>query len=68
MATRTDHSEIINALRATGAIEDVAASDLLEMHDSTSLNLHQAPRLLEFVQEYAAMATGEDVEIKDNGA
>jgi hypothetical protein len=65
---RTDHSEIITALRAFDNVEYNAASDLLEMHDSTSLNLHQAPRLLEFVQEYAAMAIGENVEIEDNHA
>ena len=65
---RTDHSEVITTLRAQDTIEDTAASDLLEMHDSTSLNLHQAPRLLEFVQEYASMATGEDVRVADNGA
>ena len=65
---RTDHSELIAVLRSQDTIEDTAASDLLEMHDSTSLNLHQAPRLLEFVQEYASMATGEDVRVADNGA
>jgi hypothetical protein len=65
---RTDHSELIAVLRSQDTIEDTAASDLLEMHDSTSLNLHQAPRLLEFVQEYASMATGEDVRVTDNGA
>jgi len=66
--TTTDHSTAITALRAGGSIEEIAASDLLEMHDRTSLNLHQAPRLLEFVQEYAAIATEQDVRIQDNHA
>jgi hypothetical protein len=64
----TDHSTVITALRARDTIEHTAASDLLEMHDSTSLNLHQAPRLLEFVQLYAVTVAGEDFRIEDNHA
>jgi len=65
---RTDHSTAIAALRENDIVEYTAAADLLEMHDSTSLNLHQAPGLLAFVQEYAAMATGETVWVEDNHA
>jgi len=67
--TRTDHTAVTASLRSGGSIEEVAASDLLELHDSTGLNLHQAPRLLEFVEKYAAMATGdEDFRVEPNDA
>jgi predicted nucleotidyltransferase len=65
---RTDHQDVINALRTQGSTEMLAAADLLEIHDATGLNLHQAPNLLQFVREYAAMAVGEDTEIEDNHA
>jgi len=68
MTTRTDHSLAITALRNEGSIESRAAADLLELHDTTGLNLYQAPTLREFVQEYATMAVGDDVEIEPNNA
>lgn len=40
-----------------------AAADLLEIHDATGLNLHQAPNLLAFVQRMAPKGTV----IEDNG-
>jgi hypothetical protein len=65
----TDHSEIITALRRwEDNIEYIAASDLLELHDRTSLNLHQAPRLLAFVEKYASYTMAGPVKIADNGA
>jgi hypothetical protein len=65
---RTDHQHIVEAMRAEGSVEMLAAADLLELHDRTGLNLHQAPNLLQFVQEYAAMAMGESVLVVDNEA
>lgn len=66
---RTDHLAAITAMREHyDIVEYTAAADLLEMHDATSLNLHQAPGLLAFVQEYAAMAVGEPVWVEDNHA
>jgi hypothetical protein len=66
---RTDHSPAITAMREYhDIVEYVAAADLLELHDRTSLNLHNAPGLLAFVQEYAAMAVGEPVWVEDNHA
>ena len=32
-----------------------AAADLLEIHDATGLNLHEAPALLAFVQHYGGL-------------
>lgn len=51
----------------SGLIHDLvlntrAAADLLEMHDATGINLHQAPNLLAFVENVA------DIKVEDNGA
>lgn len=65
----TDHQDAIDALRSKSDIESIAAADLLELHDRTSLNLHEAPNLLEFVQEYAVLALDDwTFEIENNGA
>jgi hypothetical protein len=47
---RTDHSTQITRMRALKAVDYTAAADLLELHDSTSLNLYEAPGLLAFVE------------------
>jgi len=66
LAQRTDHSVTVTRLRDTAErvsldsqkIILIAASDLLELHDSTALNLHTAPRLLAFVE----LISGEKVD------
>jgi hypothetical protein len=55
---RTDHSIAIAHLRALDTIVDIAAADLLELHDRTSLNLHEAPNLLAFVEDRLFVAQG----------
>lgn len=68
---RTDHSETIDRLRTIAAlpltpqtdkVSYVAASDLLEIHDATGLNLHNAPGLRTFVETVAG------IEVDDNEA
>lgn len=46
----------------TLALDVRAAADLLELHDATSLNLHNAPGLLAFVEHHL------DVKVEDNEA
>jgi hypothetical protein len=64
----TDHQEIIDALRKWDNIEYAVAADLLELHDRTGLNLHQAPNMLAFVEKYASYTMAKPIEIQDNGA
>jgi hypothetical protein len=79
--TRTDNSTIIRALRKHAHFApdrsgyeheaEVAASDLLEIHDATGINLGQAPRLAAFVTAVVVDALGDVVanELQlDNGA
>ena len=47
---KTDHSEQIAYLRERSGVIDKAAASLLEIHDATGLNLHEAPDLLRFVE------------------
>ena len=53
-------------LRHLDTIEDTAASDLLELHDRTSLNLHEAPRLLAFVEDRLARLYHDKVKVRPN--
>lgn len=48
------------------AVSCTAAADLLEMHDATGINLHQAPGLLDFVREMGSYMIG-DITVEDNG-
>ena len=64
---RTDHHTYINRLRTKGTVEDVAAADLLEIHDRTGLNLHQAPGLLAFVEDRLLRMNGEATRVMPNG-
>lgn len=65
---RTDHSTYIAKLRAMNAVDFTAAADLLELHDRTSLNLHEAPGLLAFVEDRLLGVTGKDVLVVNNFA
>jgi hypothetical protein len=65
----TNHETAIEAMRDRGTIEDCAAADLLELHDRTGLNLHEAPNLLQFVQDYATSALDDGTfTVINNGA
>lgn len=53
--SRVGMPEQVSALdRQAAALE--AAADLLEIHDATGINLHAAPRLRRFVEDWVAWA------------
>lgn len=48
-------------------VASIAIADLLEIHDATGINLHQAPGLLRFVEEGGKHLVGE-FHVDDNHA
>ena len=62
MATTTNHSGSIFALRERGTTEDDLAADLLELHDRTSLSLDNWASAREFIEARIGQP------IQENGA
>jgi hypothetical protein len=63
---RTDHTALIADMRALSAVDFTAAADLLELHDRTSLNLHEAPGLLAFVEDRLKSLHGVPIKVRPN--
>lgn len=51
MATTTNHSGQIEALRDRGTLEDDLAADLLELHDATGISLDNFNSARQFVEQ-----------------